>query len=64
MPPSLIPKAEIWPVCRDYRPGLSRLLFVFTFGVYVMYISIFLQMLMQKENWCPYISAFPHTEPQ
>jgi hypothetical protein len=36
----------------------------FAFGAYVMYISMFLHMLMYRENLCPYISSFPHPQPQ
>jgi hypothetical protein len=49
MPLTPIPWFEAQPVRHYHDPSLSRLLFFFASGVYVIYISIFLHMLMYKK---------------
>jgi hypothetical protein len=50
MPPEPDPGSKTWHVRCRHDLGLSHLPFLFfTFGVYVMYISIFLHMLMYKD---------------
>jgi hypothetical protein len=44
-----VPGSKTWPIQCRYSPRLSRLVPFFAFGVYVMYISIFLHMLMYKD---------------
>jgi hypothetical protein len=48
MPPVPVPGSETWPIRRRYSPRLPPSHF-FSFGMYVMYISILLHMLMYKD---------------